>query len=91
VSKQIAQTVAQRSGYSAGAVAKIISVYHDVIKDALLGGAEVRLPEIGLLRVFSRGARAGRNPRTGESVLVAPSRGVRLRVSTALKKALNAA
>ena len=38
------------------------------IESALLRGEEVRLRDIGTLKVVERPARKGRNPRTGEEI-----------------------
>ena len=49
-------------------VEKIVDVFFDSIVDQLAGGGRVELRGFGALSVRSRPARAGRNPRTGETV-----------------------
>jgi integration host factor subunit beta len=50
-------------------VEKILSVILDEIVDALSRGDRVELRGFGAFSVKHRGARAGRNPRTGVSVV----------------------
>ena len=49
-------------------VERIVDAFFDSIVDQLAGGGRVELRGFGALSVRSRDARAGRNPRTGESV-----------------------
>ncbi len=52
-------------------VERIVSTIFDEISQALSRGDRVELRGFGALSVKRRGARIGRNPRTGESVNVA--------------------
>ncbi len=52
-------------------VERIVSTIFDEIAQALSRGDRVELRGFGALSVKRRGARIGRNPRTGESVNVA--------------------
>ena len=52
-------------------VERIVSTIFDEIAGALSRGDRVELRGFGALSVKKRGARIGRNPRTGESVNVA--------------------
>ena len=60
-----------------------------VISEALIAGEEVELKGIGKLRVKTNSARTGRNPKTGETMQIAESKGVGFKQSTTIKKALN--
>lgn len=67
--------------------------------DALFAEVAVRLkqegsatlPGFGSFRVTSRAARTGRNPRTGETLRIGPSKSVRFKPAKALKQSLNEA
>ena len=50
---------------------------------------KLRIKNIGIFSVSEREGHLGRNPRTGESVEVRPSRGVSFKAARALKLALN--
>jgi integration host factor subunit beta len=51
-------------------VERIVTTIFDEITDALARGDRVELRGFGAFSVKQRGARTGRNPRTGESVAV---------------------
>jgi integration host factor subunit beta len=51
-------------------VERIVSTVFDTITSALAAGERVELRGFGAFSVKQRGARTGRNPRTGESVQV---------------------
>ena len=49
----------------------------------------VRVPNLGNFRVLETGAREGRNPRTGETVAIAPGRRISFRAAKGLKGTVN--
>jgi DNA-binding protein HU-beta len=57
----------------------------EIIIKHLKKGAKVRISGIGILQVKKRAARMGRNPATGESMKIKPSKKVSLRVAQDLK------
>lgn len=58
------------------------------ITDALVSGDGVTLTGFGAFSVSNRAARMGRNPRTGEALQIAASRGVKFKAGKALKDAV---
>ena len=60
----------------------------EAITDTLSGGGEVSFTGFGKFHVAERGAREGRNPRTGESMTIAASRVPRFTAGSGLKKAV---
>ncbi len=61
----------------------------DAIADALKSGDSVALVGFGTFSVRERGARTGRNPRTGESIQIAASRIPAFKAGKALKDAVS--
>jgi nucleoid DNA-binding protein len=59
------------------------------IADALERGMRVELRGVGVLTVKQKGGRQGRNPRTGEALVIDPHRVVRFRASELLLARLN--
>ena len=59
------------------------------IADALSSGDTVALVGFGTFSVRERGARTGRNPRTGESIQIAASRIPAFKAGKALKDAVS--
>ncbi len=60
-----------------------------VFSQQLIKGNEVVTPELGTLKVTSRAARTGKNPRTGEAIQIAEKKGIKLSVAKSLSDALN--
>jgi DNA-binding protein HU-beta len=50
-------------------------------------GGKYQIGTLGSFRVTKRGARMGRNPRTGEAIKIKPSKSLRFKPSSQLKKA----
>jgi len=61
----------------------------EVIVLHLEKGDRVQVPGLGSFSVGERAARAGRNPKTGESIAIAASKTVRFKVGKDLKDAIN--
>ena len=66
-----------------------VNLFFDTIKDALKGGEEIELRGFGSFRFRERGARNGRNPRTGEPVSVPPKKVLYFKPSKLLKDIIN--
>ena len=60
-----------------------------VIEDALKAGDKVQLIGFGTFEVKERGARTGRNPKTGEAMTIAASKKPAFAAGKALKDAVN--
>ena len=59
------------------------------IADAAQNGEEVAIFGFGKFRVTERGARKGRNPKTGEPIKIAASKRLKFEPASAMKTALN--
>lgn len=59
------------------------------MKKALAAGEKVEIRGVGVLWVKDIPEYMGRNPHTGEEIMVAPSKRVKFRQSTVMKAALN--
>ena len=59
------------------------------ITDNLTRGEEVRLTGFGSFSVAKRSARAGRNPRTGETIQIKASKQPKFKAGSPLKDAVN--
>ena len=61
----------------------------DQISDKLVEGETVKLSSFGTFMVRSKRGRVGRNPKTGEEVMITPRRVLIFRPSQLLKEAIN--
>ena len=87
--RELAQEVADRSGYQISQIADVIDHIERVISDALAGGNTVTLRDVGTFDCVDKEARTARNPATGAEVKVAAKRVVKFRPSSSLKAAVN--
>lgn len=66
-----------------------VKAIFDAMSEALANGEEVKISNFGVLDVRMRAARPGRNPRTGEPVLIPPRRVVVFSAASKLDAVLN--
>jgi DNA-binding protein HU-beta len=80
--------VADNAGLSKKQAGDALDAVLRSIEDALKSGDEVTFTGFGKFHVAERGAREGRNPRTGETMTIAASRVPRFTAGSGLKKAI---
>ncbi len=66
-----------------------VSAVIETITEALQKGDKVQLVGFGTFEVRSRGARTGRDPRTGKEIKIAASKAPAFKVGKALKDTVN--
>ena len=81
----IAETAEMTKADAGRAVDAVVSV----VTKALKKGDSVTLVGFGTFEVRKRGARTGRNPRTGEEIKIKASRNPAFKAGKALKDAVN--
>ncbi|HVC31970.1 MAG TPA: HU family DNA-binding protein [Chloroflexota bacterium] len=64
------QRVSKDTGLSLTQSGKVVNEVFDTITDSLKTGEDVRVTGFGTFRVTQTGARKGRNPRTGEEIMI---------------------
>ena len=80
--------VAENAGLNKKQAGDALDAVLTSIEDALKSGDEVNFTGFGKFHVAERGAREGRNPRTGESMTIAASKVPRFTAGSGLKKAI---
>ena len=70
-------------------VATVVDKLIDVVERAVARGDKVTIPGFGAWSRTERAARTGRNPRTGEPVQIAASKGVKFSAGASFKSAVN--
>lgn len=86
--KQLIAEVAKKTDYSQAVVANVIDSMTQSIISELQNDGTVTLTGFGSFATSHRGERTGRNPKTGESIQVKPSRSARFRPGKTIKDAL---
>ena len=61
-----------------------------VITNALVAGEKLSIVGFGTFEVVERAAREGRNPQTGESMMIKASKTIKFKLAKALKELINA-
>jgi DNA-binding protein HU-beta len=80
---------AEAGGVDKKDVADVVDAFISVIQGAVARGDKVTIPGFGAWSRSQRAARTGRNPRTGEPVQIAASKGVKFSAGAAFKKEVN--
>jgi integration host factor subunit alpha len=85
----ITRSVFDRLDLSKVASAKAVEATFEIIKNTLENGEDVLISAFGKLCVRDKGKRRGRNPGTGEDLMLAERRVVTFKCSPVLKRKLN--
>ena len=87
----IAQKVADDCGFMRNEAMEVVEKLLDIMKEKLIAGEDVMISGFGIWNVKSKQARKGRNPQTGEQIILDGRRVVTWSYSPVLKKVVNTA
>ena len=87
---ELIAAVAEQAGISKKDAEKALKAFTDVVAEELKNDGKVQLVGFGTFEVSSRAAREGRNPQSGETMMIAASKAPRFKAGKALKDMLNA-
>ena len=85
---ELAAHVATQTSLSRAQAERTVDAVFSAIGEALAGGEDVVIPGFGTFTTKARGARQGRNPRTGEPIAIAASRVPSFKAGKALRDAV---
>ena len=86
---ELAAAVAEKTGLAKKDAAAAVQAFTDVISEELKKGEKVQIVGFGTFEVSERAAREGRNPQTGETMVIAASKAPKFKAGKALKDAVN--
>lgn len=86
---ELIDAVSVQAGLQKAEATRAVDAVFDSIASALKSGDTVALLGFGTFVVKARAARAGRNPRTGETIEIAASKVPGFKAGKALKDAVN--
>ena len=86
---ELTTNVAAGTSLSKSDAASAVGAVFQTIADALAGGEAVTIAGFGAFATRDRPAREGRNPRTGEAIVIAASRTRAFKAGNALRNAVN--
>jgi len=81
---EIAQAVAEKLGLTKNQAHNIIDTVLRTMADGLRSGETVNLRHFGTLKPVTRKARKGRNPKTGEQIMIPERQAVTFKASKSL-------
>ena len=86
---QLIDAVAKSANLKKAEAEAAVNAVTAAITDALKAGEKVQLIGFGTFEVKTRGARTGRNPKTGETIKIAASKNPAFFAGKAFKDAVN--
>ncbi|MFC1859802.1 integration host factor subunit alpha [Thermodesulfobacteriota bacterium] len=78
-----------QTGYTKKKSNEIVEILLQIIKEALISGEDVKITNFGKFCVRKKKERKGRNPTTGEEVMVTPRRVVTFKWSGKLREKID--
>ena len=85
----LAKKIADDCEFMRGEASELVEKVLDLIKQRLISGEDVMISGFGKWKVNSKHPRRGRNPKTGEEIILDGRKVVTWRYSPALKEAVN--
>ena len=85
----IVEVLAEQIGYTNKQSFEIVETLLEIIKSALESGEDVLISGFGKFCVKEKKQRLGRNPATGEDMMLAPRKVVTFRCSKPLREKIN--
>jgi integration host factor subunit alpha len=86
---EIVEQIYEQVGFSKKESAELVEKVFQTIKETLSGGEKVKISGFGNFVVRAKNARKGRNPQTGQEILLDARRVLTFKPSLVLKNILN--
>lgn len=86
---ELVAAVAKKSELSKKNAEAVLKAFTEVVAEELQNGGKVQLVGFGTFEVSERAERIGRNPKTGEEMIIAASKAPKFKAGKALKDAIN--
>ncbi|MBI3784872.1 MAG: integration host factor subunit alpha [Deltaproteobacteria bacterium] len=85
----IVERIYEKVGFSKKEASDVVESIFEVIKHRLAQGEKVKISGFGNFVVNSKRPRKGRNPQTGEEIIISGRRVLTFKASHVLKKSMN--
>lgn len=86
---EIVEQIYERVGFSKKEAAELVEKVFEIMKETLAQGEKVKISGFGNFVVRQKNARKGRNPQTGQEILLDARRVLTFKPSLVLKNVLN--
>ena len=87
--KELIKAISEKSGVTQKDTDIVLTAFQEVIKEELSKCNKVQMVGFGTFDVAERAERMGRNPKTGEEMLIKSSKSPKFKAGKALKDAVN--
>ena len=87
--KELAEAVAEQLGFSRSSCSEIVDSFFNTMKNALMSDEAIKIVHFGTFSLRDKNPRNGRNPRTGESILIKKRQMVSFKPSKTLREQVN--
>lgn len=88
--KEFIDKVAKRSGLSKKDATSAVNAVFEILKERLAEGDKLTIPGFGSFFVAQRSERKGRNPQTGQEIIIPAKKVPKFRASSNLRAKINA-
>jgi DNA-binding protein HU-beta len=85
----LVNSISEKTGLSKVKSNEVLDAFVESVTESLKSGEKVTLVNFGTFNTSERGARKGRNPKTGETIEIPAKRVARFKVGTGLSKNIN--
>lgn len=89
IKSDIVDIVYGKMGLSKAEATEAVETIFDVIKDTLSAGEKVQIVRFGSFQILHKKERLGRNPKTGEEIMISPRKVLTFKSSQILKDVVN--
>ena len=89
IKADIIDLVHEKIGFSRHEAAEVVETTLDIVKEALQKGERVQIVGFGSFVVRPKKERIGRNPKTGEEIVIAPRKVLTFKPSKILRDLVN--
>lgn len=86
---ELVATIAEKSEISKKDAERALNAFTDTVSDALREGDKIQLVGFGTFEVSERAERTGRNPQSGETMVIPASKIPKFKAGKALKDVIN--
>jgi len=87
--KEIGEAIHEKLGYPKSSCIKLVDELLSTMKSTLIDGESIKLVHFGTFNVKDKKPRRGRNPQTGEEIIIKERQMINFRPSKKLRQQIN--
>lgn len=87
--KEIGEAIHNKLGYPKSSCTKLVDAFLTSMKSTLIEGESIKIVHFGTFNVKDKSPRKGRNPQTGEEIIIKKRQMINFRQSKKLRQQIN--